>query len=230
MVGMLRWLNLAAKVALVALLLHAVAFPDLPQYDGKGIGARLFTYPIGGLIVPLAWFLGMRRRLPRYPHLIDLCAISPFVIDTAGNAANLYNTIDWWDDLMHFITWIPWVLAFGLAIREVRGVGGSSLARWNVFALTAGFGAITHIIWELLEYVAFIRDNPDELRGAYVDTLGDLLLSLTGSFTGALLTATVLWNVGRLFRIAAAPNGQAAGQPRTPSAPSAPLGAATSPQ
>lgn len=196
----LAWLNVGAKVLLVLLLLHAVAFPDLPQYDGKGIGARLFTYPLGGLVVPAAWFLGLRRRLPRYPHLIDLCCIAPFTIDTAGNTANLYNTVGWWDDLMHFVTWIPWVLAFGLAIREVPG-----LARWAVFGLTAGFGAVTHIIWELLEYVAFIRDNPDELRNAYEDTLGDLALSLCGSLTGAGLTVAALWHVGRLRAVPSAP-------------------------
>jgi hypothetical protein len=71
------------------------------------------------------------------------------------------------------------------------------LARWTVFGLTVGFGAVTHIAWELMEYVAFIRTNPDELEGAYRDTMGDLTLSLTGSFTGAALCATVLWTLGR---------------------------------
>ena len=30
--------NIAVKVLLVAFLLHAVIYPDLPQYQGKGIG------------------------------------------------------------------------------------------------------------------------------------------------------------------------------------------------
>ena len=51
--------------------------------------------------------------------------------------------------------------------------------------------------WELMEYVAFIRTNPDELEGAYRDTMGDLTLSLLGSITGAALCATALWVIGR---------------------------------
>ena len=93
---------------------------------------------------------------------------------------------------MHFVTWVPWVVGFGLALRYVDG-----LARWTVFGLTVGFGAVTHIVWELMEYVAFIRTNPDELEGAYRDTMGDLTLSLAGSITGAALCATALWTLGR---------------------------------
>jgi hypothetical protein len=98
----------------------------------------------------------------------------------------------WWDDVMHFVTWVPWVVGFGLALRYIDG-----LARWTVFGLTVGFGAVTHIVWELMEYVAFIRTNPDELESAYRDTMGDLTLSLAGSITGAALCATVLWTLGR---------------------------------
>jgi hypothetical protein len=190
--------NIAAKAVLVLLLAHAAAFPDLSQYQGKGTGWRILLYPLSALLVPIVWaVLGERRRRWRYPHIIDLCVIAPFVIDTAGNTANLYDTVVWWDDVMHFVTWVPWVVGFGLALRYIDG-----LARWTVFGLTAGFGAVTHIIWELMEYVAFIRSNPDELEGAYRDTMGDLALSLTGSFAGAALCATVLWTIGRPVPIA----------------------------
>lgn len=185
--------NLAVKAALVLLLGHAVVFPDLPQYQGKGIGWRLLLYPVSAALVPAVWAaLGRRRAGWAYPHLVDLCAALPFTIDTAGNAANLYDTVDWWDDVMHFVTWVPWVVAFGLAIRYAGALG-----RWVVLGLTLGFGAVTHIVWELLEYVAFIRDNPNEYESAYRDTMGDLTMSLVGSFTGAALVATLLWQVGR---------------------------------
>jgi hypothetical protein len=188
-----RIVNIAAKVGLVALLLHAVAFPDLPQYQGKGIGWRLALYPLSTVVVPVIWFVRRRRRGVRsaYPHVIDICVVLPFLIDTAGNAANLYDSITWWDDAMHVVTWIPWVVAFGLALRSLP------LARWNVAALTVGFGAVTHILWELAEYVSFIRGNPNESATAYRDTIGDLTASLSGSVIGAVLVATALWEVGR---------------------------------
>ena len=180
------------KAALVLFLLHAVAFPDLPQYQGKGIGWRLLLYPISAILVPLVWYAMGHRRGDgaEYPYLIDICVGLPFLIDTAGNAVNLYDTVTWWDDAMHFVTWVPWVLAFGLAMHR-----RSNLRRFDVAAITIGFGAATHIIWELLEYVAFIRDNPNEYQTAYSDTMGDLTMSLLGSITGGLLVATAFWGL-----------------------------------
>jgi hypothetical protein len=185
-------IDLVLKVALVLLLLRAVVFPDLPQYHGKGIGSRLLLYPISSVLVPVVWFIARRRRGHRlaYPYLIDIFVGLPFLIDTAGNAANFYDRIDWWDDAMHFVTWVPWVLAFGLAVRR-----RPNLRRFDVAAITIGFGAVTHIIWELLEYVTFIRNNPNEYQSAYTDTLGDLLMSLLGSITGGVLVATALWGL-----------------------------------
>ena len=184
-------LNIGVKVALILLLLHAVVFPDLPQYVGKGIGSRLLLYPLSGIVVPFIWLaLGNRRSHIRYPQTIDICVVLPFLLDTAGNAANLYDTIAWWDDVMHFVTWIPWVTAAGLALRYC------ALGRINTGALTVGFGAVTHILWEIGEYFAFVQGNPSELSTAYRDTIGDLLFSLSGSVLGGVLIATVLWRSG----------------------------------
>lgn len=183
--------NLAVKVALVLLLLHAVVFSDLEQYAGKGIATRLLTYPISIIVVPLIVGTLGNRRPSQYPHLIDICVAAPFVLDTLGNALNLYNTIDWFDDVMHFVTWVPWVAAFGLALRYNR-----ELPRWIVFGLDLGYGAVTHILWEIGEYYAFIRSNPDEFSTAYEDTLGDLASSLTGSVVGSALVITALWHLG----------------------------------
>jgi hypothetical protein len=49
---------------------------------------------------------------------------------------------------------------------------------------------VTAIIWELLEYVTFIRNSP-ELKTAYHDTLGDLAMGLTGSTIAAVVAASV---------------------------------------
>ena len=184
-----------AKVALIALLVHGVAYPDLEQYQGKGMGWRLVFYPLSALIVPLVWYFWTRSTQRRstagtYPHLIDVCVVAPFLIDTAGNAANFYDSITWWDDAMHVVTWIPWVMAVGLTLRRLP------LGRLNVAALTVGFGAVTHIIWEVLEYLTFVRNNPNESATAYDDTIGDLVASLCGSFIGAIIVATLLWDLG----------------------------------
>ena len=115
-----------------------------------------------------------------------MLVVLPFLVDTAGNAANLYDTIEWWDDLNHFVNWGILTAAFGqllvrLPVGRVAGAG-----------LMVGFGATTAILWELAEYITFIRHS-DELQTAYTDTLGDLVLGLTGSVVAALVTVALLW-------------------------------------
>jgi hypothetical protein len=118
-----------------------------------------------------AFDLSIRSR-----HLFVL----PLLIDTIGNALDLYDTIDWWDDANHFVNWalLSGALAAALARTHIRGA--------ELFGLVAGFGGVTAILWEIGEYFAFIR-NSSELATAYTDTLGDMALGLSGSA----LTATV---------------------------------------
>jgi hypothetical protein len=187
------WLGIdvAVKVALVALLLFAVARPDLEQFAGKAMTARAIAYPLSALIVPVVWWI-LRRRGSRaeYPFLLDILVVLPFLIDTAANAANLYDTISWWDDLSHFVNWAILTLAFGLFLLRLP------LGRLNTAALAVGFGAVTAVLWELLEYATFIRHS-SELKTAYTDTLGDLALGLSGSVVAAVITTTLLWRSPR---------------------------------
>ena len=84
--------DLGVKFALAGLLLFAVAFPDLPQFEGKAVAWRAIAYPLAVLLVPAAWWLFARRSA--YPFAADILLVLPFLIDTAGNAADLYDRID----------------------------------------------------------------------------------------------------------------------------------------
>ena len=181
---MARWANLGAKALLLVLLGVAVAFPDLAGFQGKGMGARAVAYPVALLVVPAVWWV--RGRRPPYPHVVDLLVALPFLIDTAGNAADLYDTLTSFDDAAHFVNWAILVSGFGLV------VAASGIARLNAASLAVGFGAVTHILWELVEWVV-ARVSPADLHLTYEDTIGDLALSLAGSFAGGILTGTVLW-------------------------------------
>jgi len=182
--------DLAVKVSLVALLVFALARPDLPQFHGKAIVGRAVAYPISALVVPAVWWRLSRRRRIEYPYALDVLIVLPFLIDTAGNAANLYDTIGWWDDANHFVNWGILVAGFGQLLVRLP------LGRVAVAAHAIGFGAVTAVLWEFLEYVTFIR-NSSELDTAYTDTLGDLGLGLTGSVLAAIATTTVLWPATR---------------------------------
>jgi hypothetical protein len=183
------WTDAAVKAALVVLLLIALIFPDLPQFEGKGMGWRIVLYPLTAVLVPLVWWL-LQRRLGRsieYPYAVDILFVLPFLIDTAGNTADLYDRITWWDDANHFVNWAILVAAFGQVLVRLL------LGKLEAFGLALGFGAVTAILWEFAEYFAFIR-NSDELDTAYTDTLGDLALgAIAGSTLGAILTITIGW-------------------------------------
>lgn len=180
------WLDVAVKAALIGLLLIAVLWPDLPQFEGKAMTGRALTYPLAAIIVPLVWWIWGRSRGWSYPYGVDICLVLPFLIDVVGNALDLYDSIDWWDDLNHFLNWGLLVAAFGQFLLRLP------LGPLNVFALAVGFGAVTAVLWEFGEYFAFIRHS-EELDTAYTDTLGDLALGLTGSVVAALVTSTILY-------------------------------------
>lgn len=189
--NLLKWLNIAIKVLLVGLLLLAVAFPDWPQFAGKGIVTRLLSYPLSALIVPAVWlFAGSQRRNYwrsrwGYPYWTDILITAPFMLDTLGNALNLFDTIVWWDDWMHFMNWA--ILCGGIAtvLARTRAPG------WSVAIMITGLGSFFAVLWEVGEYFAFIRHHA-ELQTAYTDTLGDLLLGTAGAFLAGVLTYIVL--------------------------------------
>jgi hypothetical protein len=182
-------LTLAVKAALIGLLLLAVVRPDLPQFEGKAMTGRALTYPLAAIVVPVGWWIVCRRRGRRvpYPYALDILLVLPFLIDVAGNALDLYDSISWWDDLNHFVNWGILVAAFSQLLLRLP------VGRLELASLAVGFGAVTAILWEFAEYWTFIR-NSSELETAYTDTLGDLALGLSGSVVAAVLTATLLWH------------------------------------
>ena len=173
------WVNFGVKAVLIGLLAIG-AFSGLQQFEGKAFLWRLAIYPIAALIIPVIWTTLGRR--PAYPYAADVLLTLPFLIDTAGNALDFYDTIGWWDDANHFVNWMLLSGAVGvLAWRNRTG-------RWESVAFVVGFGAVSAILWEVAEYYAFIRHS-SELATAYFDTLGDLALGLTGSVVAGLATA-----------------------------------------
>lgn len=170
------------KVALVALLAFG-AFSGLQQFEGKAFGSRLIAYPLAVMILPVVWWIESRRGARgAFPAFADALITMPFFIDVAGNAFDLYDTVEWWDDANHFVNWA--LLSGGVGLLVVR----ARLPRWALATITLGFGGVSAIGWEIAEYYAFIR-NSDELATAYTDTLGDLALGTLGACVAATLVA-----------------------------------------
>ncbi|WP_432541849.1 hypothetical protein [Kineococcus sp. SYSU DK002] len=169
------WTGAAAVLAAtVGQLLVATFASDLPQFEGKAFGARLVSYPLLMLFVPVVWFAVHRGSRPA-PWAGFTLVMLPFLVDVSGNTLDLYDTVVWWDDLLHFLNWCLLTLGLGLVLRvaDVR-------PRWARAVATVGGGALLALLWEIGEWWTFIRHGT-ELGTAYEDTLGDMVLGTTGS-------------------------------------------------
>jgi hypothetical protein len=173
--------DVAVKLATVGLLAFAILSPDLPQFQGKAFAGRAIAYPVALLAIPLLWWLFGRRRIP-FPVASDILFGLPFLIDVIGNALNLYDTIDRWDDLNHLVNWALHTSAIGLLLRY--GPWG-----WRTrAALAFGYAVTSAVLWEFAEFVTFVPNSP-EAATAYSDTLGDIALGMLGGLLAAIVTA-----------------------------------------
>jgi hypothetical protein len=177
------WLaaDLLVKAATIALLVFALANPDLPQFQGKAFVGRAVAYPVALALFPVGWWLFGRRRIP-YPAIADLLFGLPFLIDVTGNALNLYDTVEYWDDLNHLVNWVLHTAAVGLLLRY-------GTWSWRIrAALAFGYAVTSAVLWEFGEYLTFVPNSP-EASSAYADTLGDLALGMVGGLVAAIVTA-----------------------------------------
>jgi hypothetical protein len=173
--------RLVAAVVLAATLVQllvAAFVPGLPQFEGKGFGARLALYPVMMLVVPVLW--RWHGPGPAVPWTGFTLVMTPFLIDVTGNTLDLYDRLVWFDDACHFVNWFLLTLGLALVVR-------ADLVRpeWARLLLMVGGGALLAVVWEVGEWFAFIRYGT-ELATAYQDTLGDEVLGTTGSLLAAL--------------------------------------------
>ena len=164
--------DLAVKFATVGLLAWAVLNPDLPQFTGKAFTGRALAYPVALVALPIGWWLFGRSRIA-YPLVADILLGLPFLIDVAGNALDLYDTIEWWDDANHLVNWALHTSAVALLLRAGAWGYGTRVALAFAWAVTSA------VLWEFAEFVTFVPDSP-EATTAYADTLLDIALGMVG--------------------------------------------------
>lgn len=181
---MTRAINLAIKAGLaLSFFVALVIQPDVLEGKAMGFRAPLFLAP--AVIVPL---LARSRNWEPYPHTADALLSAPFLIDTLGNLFGFYDSYDVTDDVLHVLNWVLLVGAYhGFRFRNVHH-------RREAVFLGYGFGALTIVWWEILEWLV----STDGIGGAggltltYGDTIGDLLLSSTGGLIGSILAVRLL--------------------------------------
>jgi len=161
-------------------LAAADAFPDAPAADANVMTGRVLAYPFAVVVVPLAWLL-VRRARPgaTYPYALDVLVVLPFLGDAASAVAGFHERVWWWDELGHVACWA--VLVAGVTLLLVRR---TELPPAAAAGLGIGFGAVTAILWELAEFLVFLRHTTDPML-SYTDTLSDMALGLAGSTAAA---------------------------------------------
>ena len=187
--GVARTATVFAKGGLVLLLVLALLYPDQGNLRDKAAGMRAVGYPLISFTVPLLWWTLWRDRIS-FPWVADLLITVTCFTDILGNRMDLYDTVLWFDDWMHFMNTGLLAAAF-ILLTLPRSTGF-----WRVLERGLAFGATAAIAWEVAEYFAFISRS-SEREFAYADTLGDLSLGTAGAVLAA-VAVHVLWSSDRL--------------------------------
>jgi hypothetical protein len=187
-----RVANVLAKSALVLLLVLAMLYPESGNMRDKAAGLRAVIYPLLSFALPVIWWLHWRERVS-FPWLPDLMVTVTCFTDILGNRMDLYDTVVWFDDWMHFMN--NGLLAAAVLLLTMHR--SASLGR--LMERSLAFGATAAIAWEIGEYFAFISRST-EREFAYADTLGDLGLGTLGAVVAAGVVHQ-LWSRGGLATV-----------------------------
>jgi hypothetical protein len=174
---LVRVATLALKGALAASLVLVLIEPTWGHLEGKAPILRAVVYPWAAAVVPLLWWSFARDR--PYPWLADLLATSVGFTDILGNRLDLYDTVVWFDDWVHFFNGAVAVTA-ALLLTTHRDTP-------FVLVLERGLavGLSLAIAWELVEYLSFLQQHTAERTTAYSDTVLDLTLGACGAVAAA---------------------------------------------
>jgi hypothetical protein len=171
-------MDVTAKAGLLLLLAIMLMYPDLGHLRGKAAEIRSLTYPLVAFIVPILWWRFWRSA--PFPWVADLLLTIPGFTDLLGNRMNFYDSIDWFDDGMHFVN--TGLFSAGVILLTLHRTAplGRTVERGLAFGATAALG------WELFEYYAFLSGSSEHQR-AYADTLSDLTLGSLGAVVAAII-------------------------------------------
>ncbi len=184
-----RTANITAKSGLIVMLVLTLLYPESGNMQDKAAGVRAIVYPALSFTVPVVWYLCWKER-SSFPWLADLLVTITCFTDILGNRMDLYDTIVWFDDWMHFMN--TGLLAAAAILLTMHR--STSLPRVVERALAVG--ATGAIAWEIGEYFAFISGSSHR-HFAYADTLSDLGLGVFGALVAAVVIHR-MWGQGLL--------------------------------
>jgi hypothetical protein len=170
--------DILAKTILLVLVILVMIEPAWGNLEGKAPVGRAIMYPLWAFVVPLVWAVRNRLRPAPFPWLPDLLLTLTCFTDVLGNRLDLYDSLFWFDDFMHFACTALVSAALVLLTERTSDRLLDTITRSVAFGLTAS------LVWELWEYVSFMTHS-GEFASAYGDTLGDLSHGLLGAVLAA---------------------------------------------
>ncbi len=169
-------------VARIAFLAGAIAFAVAGETKGA-------------FNLALAFVVVLAARLANLPRLYDLAVVVAMVLTQVGEAIGMYDTLDWYDRVVHFV--VPMlssqVFYLCLARLEVLPDPRQKTLRNHLagmFVVTFALGLAVGALWEVFEYASDGVFGSDLSEGN-ADTVGDLIADAAGSLAGGALM--VLW-------------------------------------
>jgi uncharacterized membrane protein YjdF len=188
-------LNVGIKIALVAAIVFMFTHPDLPQFENKSLTLRAVLYPLFSLMVAAGYYLrGMRGD---YPHLLDILWSFTFTFDIVSNDAHLYGSYENYDDLVHFINAVPFMVVLVGLLLSLERLNGFRLGYWGIILMAFVSFVAFHAVWEMYEH------SMDRFLGTNLQP-GGMVEATDNNFfaiVGALLAVTILsyWRSARAF-------------------------------
>lgn len=163
--------DILAKAALISSIALVAVDPAWGHLEGKSPMARAIAFPLCALVLPAWW--RARRPPATFPWLADTLLTVTCFADILGNRLDLYDTVSWFDDAVHFCVTGMWSGVFlVLARRHVT-------TAWGALSSALAFGLTASLSWEFF----------------YSDTIGDLTLGWCGALVAGV--CAVIWQKHR---------------------------------
>lgn len=179
--------DVAVKLTLLVAVAFMFAFPDLSQFEHKSLTLRAVFYPLLAL-APYALYRLRNTRGP-YPTLLDLCLSFALTFDIVSNDLHWYGRWKHWDDFVHFVNSMPFMVLIVAMLMLLERRGALRLRFWG--AALVGFSVYTsaHALWEMYEF------SMDRFTGTELQPGGteEATRNNVAGLTGSVLAIALLW-------------------------------------
>jgi len=176
------FVDLLLRLLIVAFTVDSLVNAGDDRFAGKALGPRNLIILFGfAMLFPVLHHV--LKQWKTYPWWFDSLFLSIFFVDMAGNSANLYNTLLWFDLVSH---------SYGpgaLAVVIIGAFGLGPLA-------AAGFATMLHTQLEIQEIYGDQFLGTKNVRDI-MDTANDLLAGLVGATVFVLVYKGTEWYQGK---------------------------------